>query len=118
MTQNEELPLSLFATTPRRTKRRRPRCGAKTRRGLPCQAPAVWNKVNDRPANGRCKLHGGLSTGPKTDEGRRRSTQAARDGLKRYWAQRRRREEAVLLTAQNLADDRTDAPNFRFTPLL
>lgn len=37
------------------------RCGAKTRRGTPCQCPAM--------ANGRCRLHGGLSTGPKTPEG-------------------------------------------------
>jgi hypothetical protein len=34
------------------------RCGAKNRRGTPCQCPAM--------ANGRCRLHGGLSTGPKT----------------------------------------------------
>jgi hypothetical protein len=38
-----------------------PRCAAKTRRGTPCQCPAT--------ANGRCRLHGGLSTGPKTVEG-------------------------------------------------
>lgn len=38
-----------------------PRCGAKTRRGTPCQCPAV--------TNGRCRLHGGLSPGPKTAEG-------------------------------------------------
>jgi hypothetical protein len=37
------------------------RCGAKTRRGTPCQCPAM--------GNGRCRLHGGLSTGPKTAEG-------------------------------------------------
>jgi hypothetical protein len=37
------------------------RCGAKNRRGLPCQCPAM--------KNGRCRLHGGLSTGPKTAEG-------------------------------------------------
>jgi hypothetical protein len=37
-----------------------PRCGAraKTRGGKPCRAPAM--------PNGRCRLHGGLSTGPKT----------------------------------------------------
>ncbi len=38
-----------------------PRCGAKTRRGRPCQCPAM--------ANGRCRLHGGLSTGLKTAAG-------------------------------------------------
>ena len=39
------------------------RCRAKTRRGTACQRPA--NKEN-----GRCRLHGGQSTGPKTAEGR------------------------------------------------
>ena len=38
------------------------RCGAKTRRGTACQSPA-----NKR--NGRCRLHGGASTGPRTEEG-------------------------------------------------
>ena len=36
-------------------------CGAKTRRGTPCQCPAI--------PNGRCRLHGGMSTGPKTPAG-------------------------------------------------
>ena len=38
------------------------RCLAKTRRGTPCQKPAITGK-------GRCQLHGGRSTGPKTAEG-------------------------------------------------
>ncbi|MGA9622855.1 MAG: HGGxSTG domain-containing protein [Bryobacteraceae bacterium] len=38
-----------------------PRCGAKTRRGSPCQCPAM--------ANGSCRIHGGLSAGPETAEG-------------------------------------------------
>lgn len=46
-------------------------CGAKTRKGTPCQAPPVWNKLFDRPRNGRCKLHGGLSTGPRTQAGKK-----------------------------------------------
>ncbi len=33
-------------------------CGAKTRAGTPC-------KRRDLYASGRCRLHGGLSTGPK-----------------------------------------------------
>ena len=38
-------------------------CGAHARStGLPCRAKAL--------PNGRCKLHGGMSTGPKTPEGR------------------------------------------------
>ena len=38
-----------------------PRCGAKTRKSTPCRAPAM--------KNGRCRLHGGKSTGPRTPEG-------------------------------------------------
>jgi hypothetical protein len=45
------------------------RCGAKTRQGTACQRPA--NKKN-----GRCRLHGGASTGPKTNEGRARISEA------------------------------------------
>ena len=37
------------------------RCGAKTRRGTACQGPAM--------RNGCCRMHGGLSTRPKTPEG-------------------------------------------------
>ena len=46
-----------------------PRCGAKTRRGTACQCPAM--------RNGRCRRHGGLSTGPKTPEGLERIRRAA-----------------------------------------
>jgi hypothetical protein len=48
-----------------------PRCGAKarTRGGNPCQAPAVKGKM-------RCRMHGGLSTGPRTPEGLERSKRA------------------------------------------
>ncbi len=33
-----------------------PLCGARTRKGTPCRQPAM--------KNGRCRLHGGKSTGP------------------------------------------------------
>ena len=45
------------------------RCGAKTRKGTPCQRPAYKR-------NGRCSLHGGTSTGPKTEDGLARLTEA------------------------------------------
>jgi len=38
-----------------------PRCGAKTRAGCPCRQPAM--------GNGRCRLHGGKSTGARTESG-------------------------------------------------
>jgi hypothetical protein len=40
------------------------KCGAKTRRGTSCRCKAL--------PSGRCKYHGGLSTGPRTAEGRKR----------------------------------------------
>jgi hypothetical protein len=43
------------------------RCGAKTRAGTPCKLKSIY--LN----NGRCKFHGGLSTGPVTPEGKKRS---------------------------------------------
>ena len=46
------------------------RCGARRKRdGQPCQQPAM--------PNGRCRLHGGLSTGPQTAEGKARIGAAA-----------------------------------------
>jgi hypothetical protein len=46
-------------------------CGAKTRAGAPCKLTSIY-------CNGRCKFHGGLSTGPKTEEGRARISAARR----------------------------------------
>lgn len=48
-----------------------PLCGAKTRSGTPCK-----RKGNKR--NGRCKLHGGRSTGAKTEAGKMASRINAR----------------------------------------
>ena len=45
------------------------RCGAKTRNGTLCQRP-------EHNCNGRCSLHGGKSTGPKTEDGLARLTAA------------------------------------------
>src|SRR5262245_41414723 len=49
---------------------RAPRCGARSRRsGKPCRAPAIRGKR-------RCRMHGGLSTGPRTAEVLERSRRA------------------------------------------
>jgi hypothetical protein len=45
-----------------------PRCGARTRAGCSCRQPAM--------ANGRCRFHGGKSTGPRTAAGLARSRAA------------------------------------------
>ncbi|MFM7389771.1 MAG: HGGxSTG domain-containing protein [Vampirovibrionales bacterium] len=74
-------------------------CGASSKRtGLPCQQPAM--------ANGRCRLHGGKSTGAKTAEGKQRQREAS---LKtgRYTQdtlEERRRVRALLQHCQTLLD--------------
>jgi len=50
------------------------RCGAYARStGSPCKAKAM--------PNGRCKNHGGMSTGPKTSEGREAIAEATRQRM-------------------------------------
>lgn len=63
-------PGNVAARQPRTPRRDRPRCGATTRKGTPCAAPVAWDDRLDRPVNGRCRYHGGASTGPRTDAGR------------------------------------------------
>lgn len=66
------------------------RCGAKNRRGTPCQCPAM--------PNGRCRLHGGLSTGPKTLEGIERIRQAVtKHGMYSKRARAEREQFSMLL---------------------
>lgn len=67
-----------------------PRCGAKKRRkGTPCGSPAM--------ANGRCRIHGGLSTGPKTAEGIENIRKAQwKHGQRSAEATRRRKEGMAL----------------------
>ena len=57
------------------------RCEAKTRKGTPSQRPAYKR-------NGRCSLHGGRSTGPKTEDGLARLT-AARTTHGKYTKEKR-----------------------------
>lgn len=52
-------------------------CGAKNRKGLPCQCKLLLN-------GGRCKYHGGKSTGAKTKEGKERSIAALRAGWAKW----------------------------------
>ena len=70
-----------------------PRCEARTRRGTPCQCPAMRNRR-------RCKLHGGLSTGPKTAEGIERIRRASTTHGQRTKAARAEREHFRALTKE------------------
>jgi hypothetical protein len=67
-----------------------PRCGAKTRCGSLCKQPAM--------KSGRCRLHGGKSTGPRTPEGRRRIAEANfRHGRYTKQTKQQQREFRTLL---------------------
>jgi hypothetical protein len=72
------------------------RCGAKTRQGTPCKAIGLGK-------GGRCKNHGGASTGPRTPEGLARTTAAMRAGRQR-WHERQKAEKGKMATF--------DAPNY------
>jgi hypothetical protein len=82
------------------------RCGAKTRRGTPCQCPAM--------ANGRCRLHGGLSTGPKTADGIERIRRAVtRHGYYSKAAKDERRRGRAMLRELRASMGRLRSELFR-----
>ncbi len=60
----------------------RARCGAKNRKGETCQNPVIAGRT-------RCKYHGGMSTGPKTKEGKAAIAAAQR----KRWAKLREEDD-------------------------
>ena len=58
-------------------------CGSKCRDGHACRNRVTFRKRN---GNYRCRMHGGLSTGPKTAEGKAR----VMENLKRGWLRDRK----------------------------
>ena len=75
-------------------------CLAKTRSGAPCQKHPIAGRT-------RCRLHGGLSTGPKTEEGKAacfaahwkhgRRSKAYVEKRKQIWSELRRIEREMRL---------------------
>lgn len=59
-------------------------CGARLAHGGPCTAPPIRNPRTG--ARRRCRRHGGMSTGARTEEGRARQAEAARVYLQRLHA--------------------------------
>ncbi len=77
------IPLTVLR--PRRTAR--PRCGARCRDGHPCAAAVVVQRTDEGVHYAaRCRMHGGLSTGPRTPEGRRRALDALARGRAARWS--------------------------------
>jgi len=92
-----------------------PRCGASTRAGHACGQPAM--------PNGRCRMHGGMSTGARTEAGRARCRSAGLVhgertaeiiDLKRAAARHGRRLRALAAEAGRLAA--TTSKKERATP--
>ena len=80
------------------------RCGAKTRRGTACQKPPLNGKT-------RCRLHGGLSTGPRTAEGKARIAAA-------HWKHGRRSRAFTEARKQIWADLRAVEARMRADGLI
>ena len=80
------------------------RCEAKTRRGTACQKPPLRDKT-------RCRLHGGLSTGPKTPEGKARIAAA-------HWKHGRRSRAFTEARKQIWADLRAVEARMRADGLI
>lgn len=76
--QRREAQLEKWAQQAEERKSRyRVTCGAKTRKGTPC-------RCKSEPGKKRCKFHGGMSTGPKTEEGKERIREAQRKRWQSY----------------------------------
>ena len=72
------------------------RCGAKTRSGSPCAKFPIAGKR-------RCRNHGGLSTGPRTKEGRARIAAAnTKHGRYKGWRESREREKFYFAEIRRL----------------
>ena len=79
-------------------------CLAKTRSGALCQKHPIAGRT-------RCRLHGGLSTGPRSPEGKAacvtahwkhgRRSKAYVESRKRIWAELRRLEKAMKTAGLN-----------------
>ena len=97
--------MTTFQLRFRKPKVRRRKRGARIRCDADIKNPVVFKKGFRRARgpkcrnwampNGRCRLHGGLSTGPKTEAGRARSLAALQAG-RRNWLTRRTSSEDPL----------------------
>jgi hypothetical protein len=80
------------------------RCEARTRKGTPCQRPA-------RLPVGRCRLHGGSSTGPRTAEGLARLV-ASKIKHGRFTKERREAAKRRAQVARELRAELTEIENW------
>lgn len=75
-----------------------PRCGARTRCGMPCRSPAM--------TNGRCRMHGGKSPGAPIG-----NSNARKHGLYSADAIAKRRDVAALIRSMRRLAEESDKRN-------
>jgi len=80
-------------------------CGARTRAGGACL-------VRAEPGKARCRFHGGLSTSPKTKEGRERISEAQR----RRWLEYRGKRGAHTVIGDDVGDPADQTESSSATP--
>ena len=88
-------PGPLRGGNPRGNPNLAPRRGARTRAGCPCRGPAM--------ANGKCRMHGGASTGPRTQDGIERLRAARTSHGYHGPAGKRFREHTAVIRARGRA---------------
>lgn len=94
--------------TARRKKPKRPTCGAKARGGRPCKLVAGFG--TNHVGIGKCKFHGGASTGPKSKRGKRKTSHNAEKhgfrtpGFRLRMREHRQEIEALLAEAESKTD--------------
>ena len=82
------------------------RCGARTRSGVPCAKFPMDGKR-------RCRLHGGLSTGPKTVAGRAAISAAnTKHGRYKNWREKRAKEKYYLGEIKRVMQEAREAGLF------
>jgi hypothetical protein len=81
------------------------RCGARTRKGAPCAAPAMRGRV-------RCRMHGGAGSGAPVG-----NRNALRDGFHTASARAERRAMNAFITEMNSAVARLEAKAGSTAPL-
>ena len=89
-----------------RAARRRVPCKAKTRKGTACRSLS-------EPGKRRCKFHGGMSTGPRTPEGRARIAEAQRKRWAR-WRERKRSSQSIGKEMQTATPSKSETGPVRF----
>ena len=85
-------------------------CGARTRKGTACLRKAL--------SNGRCPNHGGLSTGPRTEAGKQRISEAQKSRWVAWRSQRSTSQRPLETSPQTLTAHLPGPPSVSAIPAM